>query len=55
MRVKITGYIETDQKELDPDTPTGLDPTTYRQLTKPSAKGAVKVADLEDLSLEATP
>lgn len=51
-RVKITGYVDVEPDEHDPDSPTGLTEEAYVDLISDENGTGLKVADLMGVEVE---
>lgn len=53
MRIKITGYLELEDHQIDESSPTGLTAEAYDEITADMGTGPTyKIADLEDIETE---
>jgi hypothetical protein len=53
MRIKITGYLELEDDQIDENSPTGLTSEAYDAITADIGSGPTyKIADLEDIETE---
>lgn len=52
MRIKITGYLELDDDQIDETSLTGMTNEAYDEITADMGKATYKIADLEDIETE---
>lgn len=52
MRVKITGYLELEEHEVDADSPTGMTEEAFIDYIHNERGNSPRVSDLEDVDVE---
>jgi len=52
MRIKITGYLELEDDQIDENSPTGMTAQAYDEITADMGRATYKIADLEDIETE---
>jgi hypothetical protein len=50
-RIKVSGYITTEDDQHDPDSPTGLTEDAYMDLISDENGTGLKVADLDEVEV----
>lgn len=51
-RIKITGYVNIEDDEIDPNSPTGMTEEAYLDYVADENGTGLKVADLMDVEVE---